>query len=194
MTYSNLFRSIAGLFLFSLVFTSVNAQKSEYGNTDFQATGSRVAHEVFTKGLLQLHNFEYEDARENFLRAQNIDPDFVMAYWGEALTYEHHLWHRRVTESSRAALAKLGTTAAEQISKAKTDREKDYIRSITILFGEGTQQQRELNYREAMETLSRQYPDDLDAAALHALSILTSSHGGRDFSLYMKAGAITEER
>jgi tetratricopeptide (TPR) repeat protein len=193
MTHSNLFKIIVGFFLISLVGTSFSAPKTDYGNIDFEATGSKEAHAVFTKGLLQLHNFEYGDARENFLKAQAIDPDFVMAYWGEALSYENPLWHRYVTDKSRAALAKLGATSKEQISKAKTKREREYIRSITILFDEGTQQQRELNYREAMESIHRNYPEDMDAAALHALSILTTSHGGRDFSLYMQAGAITEE-
>ena len=32
-----------------------------------------------------------------------------MAYWGEALTYEHMLWNRFETEKSRAVIQRLGS-------------------------------------------------------------------------------------
>jgi tetratricopeptide (TPR) repeat protein len=172
--------------------STVDAQSS-YGQTDFEASGSRAAHEVFLNGLLKLHNFEYEDARASFLEAQAEDADFVMAYWGEALTYEHPLWRSFDTDASRAALAKLAPTAEARVAKARTEREKAYIHSLNILFGEGSQEERELRYADALGALHEQYPEDLDAAALYALALLATSHGGRDFSIYMRAGAVTEE-
>ncbi|HSG63745.1 MAG TPA: hypothetical protein VLD39_02050, partial [Gammaproteobacteria bacterium] len=170
----------------------VRAQES-YGTTDFEATGSAAAHAIFLRGLLQLHNFEYEDARDSFLAAQAEDRDFVMAYWGEALTHEHPLWGQYDTDASRAALGKLGATPDARVAKARTEREKAYIDSVNVLFGEGSQQERELRYSAALKEIYERYPEDLDAAALYALSILTTSHGGRDFMLYMRAGAITED-
>lgn len=167
--------------------------QQEYGHTDFEATGSRAAHAEFTTGLLQLHNFEYEDARASFQSALSIDPDFTMAYWGEALSYEHSFWGRFDTDASRAVLARLGASAVERASKAQTEREKAYLNSIEILFSEGTQEEREIRYSEALRELHEQYPDDLDAAAFYALSILFTTYGGRDYSRYMQAGAITEE-
>lgn len=167
--------------------------QATYGHTDFQASGSRAAQEIFVKGLLQLHNFEYDDARASFLAAQDEDPDFVMAYWGEALTHEHPLWDAYDTNASRAALAKLAATAEGRVAKAPTAREKAYIDSVNVLFGEGTQDERELRYADALAKIHADYPEDLDAAALYALALLTTSHGGRDFSIYMRAGAVTEE-
>jgi tetratricopeptide (TPR) repeat protein len=164
-----------------------------YGFTNFEATGSRAAHESFLQGLLQLHNFEYGDARASFQAAQAEDPDFVMAYWGEALTHEHPLWSQHDPDSARAVLAKLGATPEERVARAQTEREKDYIRSINTLFGEGSLEERELDYSAALKAMHEKYPDDLDAAALYALSVLTTSHGGRDFGYYMRAGAITED-
>ena len=177
----------------SLFFIGELQAQQEYGHTEFQASGSEEAKKVFLKGLLQLHNFEYEDARATFLEVQTIDPDFVMAYWGEALTYEHPLWSQFDTKASRAALAKLGPTPEDQVAAAPTEREKAYMRSVRVLFGEGSQEEREIAYSSALEAISREYPDDVDAAAFYALSLLTTSYGGRDFSLYMRAGAITEE-
>ena len=164
-----------------------------YGSIDFDASGSPEAHEVFIRGLLQLHNFEYDDARASFLAAQELDADFAMAYWGEALTHEHPLWGQHDPESARAVLARLGDTAQERAAKFPTEREKAYLHSIELLFGEGSQEERELRYSAALRDIHEDYPDDLDAAALYALSFLTISHGGRDFALYMRAGATTEE-
>jgi tetratricopeptide (TPR) repeat protein len=177
----------------SLAVVGLSNAQQEYGQTDFEASGSRAAHAEFTRGLLQLHNFEYEDARASFQSALEIDSDFTMAYWGEALSYEHSFWGRFDTDASKAALTRLGSTAVERASKAKTAREKAYLNTVEILFSEGTQEEREIRYSEALRDLHEQYPDDLDAAAFYALSILVTTYGGRDYARYMQAGAITEE-
>ena len=187
---------LAGLLLNLVAAGAVSAGSTAafdiYGTTDFHASGDPKAHEVFIQGLLKLHNFEYEDARASFLAVQEIDADFAMAYWGEALTWENPLWNRFNTEASRAVLARLGATPEERAAKFETDREKAYLRSIEALFAEGSQQEREIAYSAALNEIYTAYPDDLDAAALYALSLLTTSYGGRDFSLYMRSGAITE--
>ena len=170
---------------------SVQAQEN-YGMTEFEATGAAEAQPAFLRGLLQLHNFEYPDARASFREALAIDPDFGMAYWGEALTWEHTFWRRYNLEQSRAVLQRLGPTPEAREQRMQTQREKDYLATIEILFGEGTQDERNLAYSEALGVLHEKYPDDLDAAALYALSILVVSNG-RDYATYMRAGAICEE-
>ena len=177
----------------TLCLLTLSGAQAQYGTTTFEATGSREAHAAFTTGLLQLHNFEYDDARASFLEAQRLDPGFVMAYWGEALTYEHPLWNVQDLDGARAALAKLGKTPAERVAKAQTAREKAYIDSVNVLFGEGSEEERDFRYRDALADIHRQYPNDVDAIALHALATLTTSHGGRDYSIYMQAGAIAAE-
>src|SRR5690606_5382948 len=129
----------------------------------------------------------------SFLEAQRIDPGFVMAYWGEALTYEHPLWGQQDLAGARAALAKLGATPEERVAKAPTEREKLYIRSVNVLFGEGSEEERDFKYRDALAEIHQRYPNDVDGIALHALATLTTSHGGRDYSIYMQAGAIASE-
>lgn len=173
---------------FVIYLTIVQAQN--YGSTDFHASGSEEAHAVFTTGLLKMHNFEFEDARSSFQEAILIDPDFTMAYWGEALSYEHSFWRRYETEKSREVLSRLGVTPEARAARAVTQREKDYLASIEILFGEGTQQEREIAYSNALKQLHEKYPEDLDAAAFYALSILITTYGGRGFARYMRAGAI----
>jgi len=59
---------------------------------DARAAAQPRATELFQQGLAALHQFEYEDANEAFVKARQIDPAFVMAYWGEAMTYHQTLW------------------------------------------------------------------------------------------------------
>src|SRR5690606_34158580 len=69
----------------------------------------------------------------------------------------------------------------------------DYLRTLDVLFGDGDKEARDDAYAEAMAALAARYPDDLDAAALHALALLGTAHEGRDFSTYMRAAAVAEE-
>jgi hypothetical protein len=41
--------------------------------------------------------------------------------------------------------------------------------------------------------MHERYPQDLEAASFYALALLGTSHGGRDFRIYMQAAAIVEE-
>ena len=66
--------------------TSLLLSKNE---SDFGVTENAEALKDFKRGLLLLHNFEYPDAKELFHEAQKKDPLFGLAYWGEAMTYNH---------------------------------------------------------------------------------------------------------
>ena len=169
------------------------ALASQLGRTDFPNSGASEAQEAFIKGLLLLHSFEYTDARESFRDAQEIDPDFAMAYWGEAMTHNHPLWLEESLSDARASLDRLGDTPAERLAKAGTEREKGYLGAVEILFGEGDKLTRDLAYAEAMKGLMEAYPEDLDAASFYALALLGTCHDGRETATYMRAAAIVEE-
>jgi len=165
----------------------------EYGHVAFANSGAAAAQADFLEGLALLHDFEYASAAAAFRRAESADADFAMAYWGEAMTFNHPVWMQQDLESARAALGKFAPTAAVRRSKAQTDREKAYLDAVEILYGEGTKQDRDARYEEAMAKLYARYPDDVDAAAFYGLSILGSAHGGRDVATYMRAAAVLED-
>ena len=177
----------------AIPFFTAQISAQQYGTTDFHASGDPKAHALFIRGLVMLHNFEYEDAREMFRQARDLDPDFVMAYWGEALTHEYPLWNNQDLAQARAVLNELAPSATGRVEKAQTERERAYIRSVNILFGEGDHRERDYAYSAALRTISENWPDDIDAGALYALSVLTTSHDGRDYAKFMRAAAITEE-
>lgn len=169
----------------------------DYGETDFPNSGAAEAQAPFLRGLLMLHSFQYDEAREAFQEARRLDPAFAMAYWGEAMTHNHPVWMDQGRDAALEALARLAPTAEERYAKAPTDREKDYLWTLDVLFGEGegpgSKEERDFAYADAMAELAGAYPDDLDAAALYALSILGTAHDGRDFATYMRAAAVAEE-
>ena len=73
--------------------------QQEFGEVAFANSGAAAAQSEFLRGLSQLHNFEYDDAAKHFRAAQQASPGFAMAYWGEAMTKNHGIWH----EQDRAA-------------------------------------------------------------------------------------------
>jgi len=176
-----------------LVSTLPALAQTAVGEVSFANSGSPAAQETFLRGLALLHNFEYPDAAAEFHKAQGIDPGFAMAYWGEAMTYTHPVWMQQDAAAARAALARLGATPEARLAKAKTERERDYLRAVEILYGDGTKEERDLRYADAMAALPQRYPDDVDATAFYALSLLGTAHQGRDFAIYMKSAALLEE-
>ena len=56
----------------------------DLGRIEFPNSGPPEAQEAFLRGVLLLHSFEYSDSAESFREAQKLDPDFALAYWGEA--------------------------------------------------------------------------------------------------------------
>ena len=87
--------------------------------------------------MLLLHSFEYDDAIAAFREAERIDPNFALAYWGEALSYNQPLWYHEEVGKARAALARLAPSPAARQAKAPTAREKGYLDAVERLFGEG---------------------------------------------------------
>ena len=173
--------------------SALRAQSPTVGDVAFANSGSPAAQSDFLHGLAQLHNFEYEDAASHFRKAQEIDPNFALAYWGEAMTKNHGVWHDQDLHAARAVLEKLGPTSESRQAKAATPREKEYLSTIEVLYGEGTKEDRDQNYVAAMADLHKNFPDDVDATAFYALAILSSAENGRDFATYMRAAAVLEE-
>ncbi|MGH9870005.1 MAG: hypothetical protein ACREAA_17805 [Candidatus Polarisedimenticolia bacterium] len=163
------------------------------GSIRFPNSGATAAQEPFLRGVLLLHSFEYEDAREAFRQALSEDPGFVLAFWGEAMTHNHPLWREQDAAAARAALARLAPTPEARRQRVSTERERGYLDAVEALFGEGDKEARDVVYSEAMGRLAESHPEDLEARAFHALSILGTAQGIRDFGVYMRAAAVAEE-
>jgi len=167
---------------------SLSAQNTQLGKVVFPNSGSPQAQEEFLRGVAALHSFWYEEALEAFQNSTKIDPNFALAYWGEAMTYNHPIWLQQDTEAGRKALAKIKDT-----SKLNS-REKAFIDSLRVLYGDGDKLARDLAYAAAMEKIYRDHPDDLEAVTFYSLALLgTVRPGEKGFQRQIKAGAIALE-
>ncbi|PYS99344.1 MAG: hypothetical protein DMF63_12055 [Acidobacteria bacterium] len=164
----------------------------DLGKIDFPNSGPAAAQKSFVDGVLLLHSFEYARSRKAFQEASRIAPDFALAYWGEAMTYDHPIWPEYDRPAAVAALIRLGSTPETRRAKAPTEREKMYLDAVEKLFGDGDQKQVAAEYSAAMERLAKRFPDDLEAQAFYSLSILGLTRTTRNTENYMKAAAIAE--
>jgi tetratricopeptide (TPR) repeat protein len=178
---------LSSILLFTLQ-SSFRAQDAQLGRVEFPTSGSPAAQAHFLRGLAALHSFWYEEALEAFREATKTDPDFMMGYWGEAMSYNHPLWSEQDTATARTVVAKFKDTA--KIS----DRERAYLNAVRLLYGEGDKRTRDAAYSAAMEKIYEDYPADLDAAAFYSLSLLGIVRSEeRSFRLQARAGAIALE-
>lgn len=181
-------------FLIMLSCTSGNKHSSSVlGEINFTVTGKKEAVPFFEKGLLLLHSFEYQDAAEEFKKAREADPGFVMAFWGEAMTNNHPLWRYQDFEKATAVLNKLSPSADERVNKAKTEIEEDFIRAINILYGKGNKGERDSRYAGFMESLYKKYAGNPEVACFYSLALLGSVEVGRDKAIYEKAAAVAKQ-
>lgn len=183
--------------LFVLCSILVLGCKSDKNKGDFlgvvnlDVTGDKNAIPLFEKGLLLLHSFEYVDAREAFKEAQKTDPNMPMAYWGEAMTYNHSLWKNQNYEEGFAAIQK-----TKQLNGLKdlTPLENDLLKAAEILYKpKSPKNERDYDYMEYMKKLNEKYPDNHEVGAFYALSLLGSVSEGRNDSIYGLGAQIAEK-
>lgn len=179
------------LFLLLIVLISCKQEKKQesyLGIVNIKVTGSKNAVSHFEKGLLLLHSFEYADSRDAFLEAQEKDPEMLMSYWGEAMTYNHPLWSEQDFDKGSDALKKLKNM---QPTSQVTELENDFIKGIHILYeSDSSKTNRDMNYANFMSTLNKKYPDNHEVAAFYALSLLGSAAEGRDEKTFGKGADI----
>ena len=144
------------------------------GKVSFPVSCSAAAQSTFNQGVAWLHSFEYEEAQKAFREVTAKDPQCAIAHWGLAMSLYHELWeHPSATElkEGRAELAKARETGS------KTPRENAYIDAASAFFQTSEKmdyQARATAYSQAMGRLYAQYPDDIEAGAFDALSLIAS--------------------
>jgi tetratricopeptide (TPR) repeat protein len=164
------------------------------GDIHFPNSGAEQAQPAFLRGVAALHNFWFDEAADEFRRAQEIDPNFALAYWGEAMSYNHPLWAEQDIAAAREVMRRFGKTRKERMEKTPTERERMYMEALEILYGEGDKLTRDLAYEKHMARMHEMYPEDVEAAVFHALSILgTVRRGDPGFYRQVRAGAIALE-
>ena len=148
-------------------------QAQELGNIDFPTSGAVAAQPKFIEGVKDLHSFEFDEAADAFRQAQQIDPNFALAYWGEALSYNHPLWAQLDLPASKKALERLAPTLAGRLAKGQTEKEKAYLEAADLLFyAPGDKLARDNAYSSKMAQMYDRWPEDREVAIFYAVSLL----------------------
>lgn len=163
------------------------APNPRLGTVVFPTSGSPAAQAAFLLGVRYLHSFQYESAEKAFRQAEALEPGFALAYWGEAMTYNHPVWNEQDSGAARAALRRLAPTPEARRAKAPTAREQRYLDAVEVLYGPGGKARRDTLYAAAMARLVREEPEDLEAKAFYALALLGLNQGIRDTVAYLRA-------
>ncbi len=149
------------------------ASGERLGTVSFPVSCAASVQASFNRGVALLHDFWYAEAQPQFERIAKADPQCAMAHWGIAMSVFHQIWDRPDVPAM-----KLGWTEMQkaQTLGAKTERERDYIAALAGFYKPGSQgfMERVTAYSAAMGALYKKYPDDVDAGAFYALSLLAS--------------------
>ena len=170
--------------------------QEQLGTVHFPVSCTADAQKTFEKGIALLHSFWYEEAEKTFLDIEKQDPKCAMAYWGEAMSLWHQLWNQPDAATIKRASSEL-KKADKAKTKTETERERDYIRALKAFYSNSKKADHEARaraYSAAMEKVYQKYPDDHEAAAFYALSLLASEpDNDTTFANRKQAGAILEK-
>jgi tetratricopeptide (TPR) repeat protein len=127
----------------------------------------------FDQGLAMTYGFNHDAAERSFLKAAELDPDCAMCWWGAALVLGPHVNSGMDPAHNPKAWDRL--KRAERAAPGATEKERAFITALAARYAESPPENRrplDEAYATAMGELSAKYPDDLDAATLHAEAMM----------------------
>jgi tetratricopeptide (TPR) repeat protein len=148
------------------------ATAPQLGQVNFPTSCSADAQPSMEMGVALLHSFQYQQANQTFSDAAKRDSKCAMAYWGKAMSHYEQLW-----EFPSGKALKLGAQDIQraQTLGAPTERERGYIAAAAAFYpadAKLSETQRIQALSAALAGLHTQSPDDVNAAAFYALSLL----------------------
>ena len=135
------------------------------------STSNPQARQFFDQGLRQIYAFNHDEAARSFQRAADLDPKLAMAYWGVAEAVGPN--YNDPASDERFAAAHAAIQKAVDLSASASPAEQAYIQAMALRFPADPKADRRRAaeaYHDAMREVSKNFPDDLDAATLFAES------------------------
>jgi tetratricopeptide (TPR) repeat protein len=165
-----------------------SALSERLGTVSFAVSCASAEQASFNRGVALLHDFWYEESQPQFELIAKADPECAMAHWGIAMSVFHQIWDR--PDEKAMSLGWKEIQKAQSL-KAKTEREQEYIAALAEFYSPGPADYmtRIAAYSAAMGKLYQHYPEDVDAGAFYALSLL-AAEGPKDTSLTQERAAM----
>jgi len=166
--------------------------QDKLGQIHFPISCTSLSQRLFDNGLARLHSLRFRESEGAFTAIAQAEPECAIAYWGIAMSRLG-----RPVAGVRApddvAAGRDALRSAEKASLA-TQRERDYIGALRMLFGEDDRlgwYERTIAYERAMAALAARYPDDVEAGIFYALALnLAANPADKSFDKQTKAAEL----
>ncbi len=144
----------------------------QLGQVNFPTTCAAQAQPLIETGVALLHSFQYQQADQTFSEAAKRDPQCALAHWGRAMSRYEQLW-----EFPSPKTLKLGAEDIRraQATNASSPRERAYIAAAAAFYladPKLSETDRLKAYSASLAALHQQFPDDVNATAFYALSLV----------------------
>lgn len=137
------------------------------------STDNQEARKYFNQGLLLAFAFNHAEAERSFQYAASLDPEFAMAYWGQAYVLGPN--YNAGMEPEHYQLAFGAIQKAKSLLNKVSDKEAAFIMAMDKRYvPEPREDRAELDqaYAIAMARVWEKYPDDADAGTLYAEALM----------------------
>jgi tetratricopeptide (TPR) repeat protein len=137
-------------------------------------TDSPEAQRWFNQGIQLLYGYNHDEAIRSFERAAEIDPSCAMAWWGSAYARGLHINNTKMSEE-QSRLAREAADKALAALSNETPVERALVHAVSTRYEWPAPENRthlDEAYAAAMEKVWHQFPDDSDAGALFAESLM----------------------
>ena len=143
--------------------------------THHKAIGTKVpdAQKYFDQGLRLVYGFNHAEAIRSFTRATELDPTCAMCWWGIAYAYGPHV--NAGMDSASGVKAYEAARKALSLSKTAPAWQRAYIEAVAARYAAVPPANRaslDSAYSRGMRDVAKKYPNDLDATALSAESMM----------------------
>jgi tetratricopeptide (TPR) repeat protein len=144
-------------------------------------------------GIALYHHMTFEEARDNFQQAIDIDPDCMWGYWGKALTYVHPIWPDVPSQENLNDGLNLTRLS---MRRASTPREELFSKALYAYYNDATnktESERLKSYEKAWEVAFEKLPGDLEARAFYVLAHLaTVDPADKSYAKQLRGGELAQ--
>ena len=178
---------------FALVSCAAAAQSSAVqsaspglGKVSFLVSCKPEVRSDFERGVALLHSFQYAAAEKSFREVSQRDPQCAMAWWGLGMSIYHPLWDGA---DEKTISRGLGYAEKARSIGTRDARERAYINALWIFYTHRGDR-RLIDYSHALAELCKHYPEDGEAQAFYALSLLALPQKGDGLEVRKQVIAI----
>src|SRR5215831_8971620 len=148
------------------------------------STQNAMAQRYFDQGLALAYGFNHDGAIDAFREAARLDPNCAICWWGIAFASGPNINAPMGPDGARQAWE--AAQQAKRLESHASPAERDYIDAIALRYtadfektagagGSPGRMAQDRAFADAMREVARKHPDDVDAVAIFAESLMDLS-------------------